>query len=248
MVQFSFAALTAIVGVLAHTAVAAPSDKRAASCSFPNPSASTNVKFSAPRRVKAGETFDGKNLRYGRGINCAAAPEVDSLSPVFILESGASIANAVIGADQQIGIQCLGPCTIRNVWFEEVCEEAIILRQTSGKTTITGGGAKSAPDVVVRHNGAGVVDIDSYCVQDFGKLYRSCGNCSTQVKREVTISNVIARNGKLIAGVNSNYGDVATIDTKTNAYTSVTSVCDTFRGTNNGNEPVRLTQNQSNAK
>ncbi|KAF8699376.1 hypothetical protein RHS03_07345, partial [Rhizoctonia solani] len=92
MVQFSFAALTAIVGVLAHTAVAAPSDKRAASCSFPNPSASTNVKFSAPRRVKAGETFDGKNLRYGRGINCAAAPEVDSLSPVFILESGASIA------------------------------------------------------------------------------------------------------------------------------------------------------------
>jgi hypothetical protein len=60
MVQLSFAALTAMVGLLAHSAIAAPSDKRAASCSFPNPSASTNVKFSASRIIKAGETFDGQ--------------------------------------------------------------------------------------------------------------------------------------------------------------------------------------------
>ncbi|EUC54964.1 pectate lyase, putative, partial [Rhizoctonia solani AG-3 Rhs1AP] len=93
----------------------------------------------------------------------------------------------------------------------------------------------------------GLVKIDSYCVQDFGKLYRSCGNCGTQVKREVQISNVIARNGKLLAGVNSNFGDVATIDTKSNSYTSLTSVCDTFQGNNKGIEPVTLTKNQSNA-
>ncbi|CEL55618.1 hypothetical protein RSOLAG1IB_01630 [Rhizoctonia solani AG-1 IB] len=248
MVQLSFAALTAMVGLLAHSAIAAPSDKRAASCSFPNPSASTNVKFSASRIIKAGETFDGKNLRYGRGIQCGAGPDVGTPSPVFLLESGATIANAVIGADQQTGIRCQGPCTIRNVWFEDVCEEAIVLRQSSGTVTISGGGVKSAPDVVVQHNGGGSVKIDSYCAQDFGKLYKSCSNCATQVKREVQISNVIARNGKLLAGVNSNYGDVATIDTATNSYTSLTSVCDTFRGNNNGNEAVRVTQNQSNAK
>lgn len=95
---------------------------------------------------------------------------------------------------------------------------------------------------------AGIVKIDSYCVQDFGKLYRSCGNCGNQVKREVQISNVIARNGKLLAGVNSNYEDVATIDTKSNSYTSVTSVCDTFQGNNKGQEPTTLTKNKSNAR
>jgi hypothetical protein len=95
---------------------------------------------------------------------------------------------------------------------------------------------------------SGLVKIDSYCVQDFGKLYRSCGNCGTQVKREVQISNIIARNGKLLAGVNSNFGDVATIDTKSNSYTSLTSVCDTFQGNNKGDEPTTLTKNKSNAK
>ncbi|QRW24542.1 pectate lyase [Rhizoctonia solani] len=77
-------------------------------------------------------------------------------------------------------------------------------------TNIVGGGAKGAEDKVIQHNGGGAVNIDSYCVQDFGKLYRSCGNCKTQYTRKVNISNVIAKNGKLLAGVNSNYKDVAT--------------------------------------
>ncbi|GAB1525766.1 pectate lyase [Rhizoctonia solani] len=247
MVQLSFATLAVVAGVLAQTALAIPSEKRAASCSFPNPSASTNVKLSEARTIKAGESFDGKNLRYGRGVTCGGQKEGGTKDAVFILESGATLANAVIGADQNEGVHCQGPCTIRNVWFEDVCEDAITIRQSSGTTTITGGGAKSASDKVVQHNGGGLVKIDSYCVQDFGKLYRSCGNCSTQVKREVQISNIIARNGKLLAGVNSNFGDVATIDTKTNSYTSLTSVCDTFQGNNKGDEPTTLTKNTANA-
>ncbi|CAE6460942.1 unnamed protein product [Rhizoctonia solani] len=247
MVQLSFAALTAIVGVLSHTALAAPSDKRAASCSFPNPSASSDVVLKAAQTVTASSPFDGKNLRYSRGVKCGGQKEGGTKDAVFILESGATISNVVIGANQNEGIHCQGPCTIRNVWFEDVCEDAITIRQSSGTSTITGGGAKNAADKVVQHNGGGLVKIDSYCVQDFGKLYRSCGNCGTQVKREVQISNVIARNGKLLAGVNSNYKDVATIDTKSNSYTSVTSICDTFEGNNKGDEPTTLTKNQSNA-
>ncbi|KAG8733867.1 hypothetical protein FRC11_001077, partial [Ceratobasidium sp. 423] len=63
----------------------------------------------------------------------------------------------------------------------------------------------------------------------------------------VQISNVIAQNGKLLAGVNSNYGDVATIDTKSNSYTSVKSICDTFQGNDKGDEPTTLTTNKANA-
>ncbi|CAE6483684.1 unnamed protein product [Rhizoctonia solani] len=247
MVQISFAALTAIIGVLTHSALAAPSDKRAASCSFPNPSASSNVVLSAARTVKATEPFDGKNLRYSRGVKCGGQKEGGTKDAVFVLESGATISNVVIGADQNEGIHCQGPCTIRNVWFEDVCEDAITIRGSSGTTTISGGGAKNASDKVVQHNGGGLVKIDSYCVQDFGKLYRSCGNCGTQVQRQVQISNVIARNGKLLAGVNANYGDVATIDTGSNSYTSMKSVCDTFQGNDSGDEPTTLTTNQANA-
>ncbi|CAE6503958.1 unnamed protein product [Rhizoctonia solani] len=247
MVQLSFATLTAIASVLAHTAIAAPSEKRAASCLFPNPASSTDVVFSSACTIMASEPFDGKNLRYSRGVKCGGQKEGGTKGAVFILESGATVSNVVIGANQNEGIHCQGPCTIRNVWFEDVCKDAINIRQSSGTSTITGGGAKGAADKVVQHNGGGLVKIDSYCVQDFGKLYRSCGNCGTQVKRKVQISNVIARNGKLLAGVNSNFGDVATIDTKSNSYTSLTSVCDTFQGNNNGAEPTTLTNNQSNA-
>ncbi|CAE6412610.1 unnamed protein product [Rhizoctonia solani] len=134
---------------------------------------------------------------------------------------------------------------MRNVWFEDVCEDAITTSQSSGTSIITGGDTKGAAYEVAQHNGG--VKIDSYCVQDFGKLYRSCGNCGTQVKREVQVSNVIARNGKLPAGANSKFGDIAMIDTKSNPYTSLTSVCDTFQG-NNGAESTTLTKNQSEAK
>jgi hypothetical protein len=63
--------------------------------------------------------------------------------------------NVVIGANQAEGIHCLGPCNLYNVWFEDVCEDAITLKQTSGTTNIVGGGAKNASDKVVQHNGGG---------------------------------------------------------------------------------------------
>lgn len=83
-------------------------------------------------------------------------------------------------------------------------QDAITIKQSSGTSTIQGGGAKNASDKVIQHNGGGNVVIKDYCVQNFGKLYRSCGNCSSQKKRTVSISNVIASDGKLLAGVNSN--------------------------------------------
>lgn len=67
----------------------------------------------------------------------------------------------MIGRDNQEGIHCLGPCTIRNVWFEKVCEDAITLLQGSGISAIIGGGARSAVDKVIQHNGGGELAISS---------------------------------------------------------------------------------------
>ncbi|CAE6521211.1 unnamed protein product, partial [Rhizoctonia solani] len=82
-----------------------------------------------------------------------------------------SSTNVTIGANQAEGIHCKGPCNIYNVWFEDVHEDAITIKQTSGTSNISGGGAKGADDKVIQHNGGGTVNTDSYCVQDFGKLY-----------------------------------------------------------------------------
>ncbi|KAG8740072.1 hypothetical protein FRC10_004792 [Ceratobasidium sp. 414] len=254
MVYVSLSSLAAIVSLFAQTAFAMPSPtvdaggvfvKRAASCTFPTPPKTSSL--SAAKTITG--TFDGGNVRYDRGSGaCQGQKEGGDKDAVFILQSGATLQNVVIGANQAEGVHCLGPCNLYNVWFEDVCEDAITIKQTSGTSNIIGGGAKNADDKVVQHNGGGTVKIDSYCVQNFGKLYRSCGNCSTQYKRTVTISNVIASSGKVLAGVNSNYGDVATISTSTNKYTSVKSICDTYKGNNNGDEPPVLTENVSNSK
>ncbi|CAE7145010.1 unnamed protein product [Rhizoctonia solani] len=139
------------------------------------------------------------------------------------------------------------PTNLYNVWFEDVCEDAITIKQTSGQSNIIGGGAKNADDKVVQHNGGGTVKIDSYCVQTFGKLYRSCGNCSTQYKRTVLISQIIGKSGSVLAGINSNYGDIAQFDTSSLSLTSVSSICDTYQVNSSGAEPTKLTSNVSNA-
>ncbi|KEP47638.1 putative pectate lyase [Rhizoctonia solani 123E] len=252
MVSFKLSAIITVAAFFAQGAIAAPSPsvdatgiyvKRAASCTFPKPPKTSSL--TAPMIVK--DTFDGDNVRYDRGAGaCSGQKEGGDKDAVFLLENGATLKNVVIGANQAEGVHCKGSCNIYNVWFEDVCEDAITLRQTSGTTNIVGGGAKNASDKVVQHNGGGTVNIDSYCVQDFGKLYRACGNCKTQYKRTVNITNVIAKNGKLMAGINSNYGDVATF--KDNSVSGVSSMCDTFKGNNNGNEPTKLTSNKANAK
>ena len=67
----------------------------------------------------------------------------------------------------------------------------------------------------------------------------SCGNCKKQCKRDVKISGVIAKNGKWLAGANSNYGDTVVI--KKTCTQNVKKICSSFMGNTNGNEPVELT-------
>lgn len=221
-------------------------EPQAASCTFPSPPSTSSL--SSARTIAAGQTFDGGNVRFDRGSGaCKGQTEGGDSDAVFLLQQGATLQNVVIGANQAEGVHCLGSCTLRNVWFEDVCEDAITIKQTSGTSTITGGGAKNADDKIVQHNGGGNVVIDSFCAQTFGKLYRSCGNCSSQTKRTVTISNVIASGGSVLAGVNSNYGDVATINSSSNKLTSVKHVCDTYEGNDNGDEPPLLTEDVHNA-
>ncbi|KAI5835282.1 polysaccharide lyase family 3 protein [Schizophyllum commune Tattone D] len=208
--------------------VAAKPTARAASCTFPSPPSTSSL--SEPMTVTG--DFDGGNVRFDRGTSCTGQAEGGDSDAVFLLEEGASLSNVVIGADQAEGVHCLGSCTLTNVWFEAVCEDAITIKQDSG--------TKGADDKVVQHNGGGTVVIDSFCVQDFGKLYRS------MYERHVEISNIIASDGSSLAGINSNYGDTAKIDVASSQIDDVDSICDTYEGNDNGDEPEKLTSNESN--
>jgi hypothetical protein len=203
------------------------------------PTATDSVSNSAVIEVAAGQTFDGGWKRYDRGSGaCSGQSEGGDADAVFLLREGATLKNVIIGANQAEGVHCKGHCTLEFVWFEDVCEDAISIKGDSKgqESWIIGGGAYHADDKVVQHNGCGTVNIINFYVEDYGKLYRSCGNCSSQCQRNVYIEGVIAKNGGVLAGINSNYGDTATIkdtcaDTKT--------TCQMYTGCSNGCEPAK---------
>lgn len=51
----------------------------------------------APMTIAAGETFDGGNAVFDRGVSCTGQKEGGDSDAVFILESGASLSNVRIG-------------------------------------------------------------------------------------------------------------------------------------------------------
>ena len=129
----SFAALTILLG----TALAAPT-----ATAFPTPASSTGLP--AAKIVPAGTTFDGKMVRYSRSPDtCQDQTETDEAAAMFIAEDGATIKNVILSKAQAEGIHCRGACTLENVWWEDVCEDAATFKQPAGKTSyVIGGGAK----------------------------------------------------------------------------------------------------------
>lgn len=123
-----------------------------------------------------------------------------------MLNAGAVLSNVIIGPNNGEGVHCLGTCTLNNVWWLDVCEDAATFKQTSGTSYVNGGGAKSASDKILQHNGGGTVAVKNFFANTFGKVYRSCGNCATQYKRTSTFTNIHVANGGVVAGVNTNYG------------------------------------------
>ncbi len=92
----------------------------------------------------------------------------------------------------------------------------------------------------------------SFTVDNFGKVYRSCGNCDEMYERHVIMDDITATGGSQIAGkwphispseslrltslgINSNYGDTATLSNI--KISDVDTVCATYTGNDTGDEP-----------
>ncbi|ROP34908.1 pectate lyase [Saccharothrix texasensis] len=203
--------------------------------SGPWPSDTGSVHQTTTRDV--GTYFNGGMKRY-YGIGDGGQGE--SQDPMFVVANGGTIENVILDAPAGDGIHCEGSCTIRNVWWNDVGEDAATFKSSSSSATylVDGGGAKSASDKVFQHNGAGTVTIRNFQVNGAGKLYRACGNCATSYQRHVVMDGVTARSTSALAGINTNWGDTARFSRIT-VYGSA-SICDKYKGVPKGSEPTKI--------
>ncbi|KAH6723633.1 pectate lyase, partial [Leptodontidium sp. MPI-SDFR-AT-0119] len=190
--------------------------------------------------IAAGGSFDGGGATFDRGVSCTGQAEGGGGDAVFVIESGGSLSNVVIGPNQIEGVHCNGGCKLSNVVWTAVCEDAFtIKKQSAGETTtITGGSSKGATDKVFQFNGAGTLSISGFEADGFGSFVRNCGNCKESAERHVIIDGVTASNGRTLCGINTNFGDTCKV---TNTKLSgVKNVCMKYTGVSSGSEPKEI--------
>jgi len=209
------------------------------------PKPTGEVPLDSTKRVY--DHFDGKMQRFYGVDDLGTSGQEEDQFPLFRLSDGAVLENVIIGDPAADGIHCYGSCTLKNVWWERVGEDAATFRgqKDSDVMIIDKGGASGAKDKVFQNNGIGTMVIKNFYFEHFGKLYRSCGNCSRQAGRTVILENITAVAGKkssCLVGINENYGDVAIFRGINHIYIGEKPkipVCQKFIGNAKGLEPKK---------
>jgi hypothetical protein len=210
------------------------------------PSSAGNASISSTVTVTG--TFDGGMKTY---CCIGDGSQSESQDPMFKIANGGTLQNVILGSPAGDGVHCEGTCTIRNVWWNDIGEDAATFKGTGGGTSyVIGGGARSGSDKTFQHNGNGTVSISGFYLSGSGKLYRGCGNCTTSYQRHVKIDNVLLNDIDMVAGINSNWGDTATITRVTLTNSSSAVVCGKYQGVAKGSEPKYLGEgwNDANCK
>lgn len=197
-------------------------------CEKPEPT--ETVQLAATRVVAAGEVFDGLNKRY----NLSGGGQGEGQPPLFDVQEGGVVRNVIIGSLAADGIHCKGNCTIERVWWEDIGEDAATAMGPAGTImNVTCGAAFNGSDKTFQFNGRGELHISKFYVQGAGKLARTCGDCTNNGgPRKIVINDVITRDVSTIVGINTNFGDTATIRNLTlnNSGTSKTKICQVYKG------------------
>ncbi|KAM0273579.1 hypothetical protein ACHAQH_008242 [Verticillium albo-atrum] len=192
-----------------------------------------------PTAIPVKTVYDGGMKRFERDPpTCNDQIEKGEKAAMFVLENGATLSNAILGASQAEGVHCRGTCTLNNIWWADVCEDAATFKQASGTSSINGGGAFNAKDKIFQFNGRGTVQIKNFYANTYGKLIRSCGNCpGNGGPRHMVITGSMGKGGSELCGVNSNYGDTCRV---TNSCQDSGKGCARYNGHDKPEEPPVL--------
>ncbi|MEU0841348.1 pectate lyase [Streptomyces sp. NPDC005962] len=211
----------------------------ASAATWPSPSGTPQA---VTKTIPVSGTTDGGMKRYYGSGDLGTGGQDEDQGPLFELADGATLKNVIIGAPAADGVHCKGSCTLQNVWWEDVGEDAATFRGTGETYNVIGGGARKASDKIFQFNGGGTLNISNFAGQDFSTFVRSCGNCSSQYKRTINVSNTeITAPGKVIGGINTNYGDSLTLRKVTIVGDSSKKIvpCQKYIGNNTGKEPTK---------
>lgn len=167
------------------------------------PTASGSRNLGSGITVAANQVYDGQMNTIEGSLEDCGTGDQDSVDPIIEVANGGTVKNLVMGRRVGDGIHCTGSCTIENVWFPNVCDDAITILG-SGTVTIRNSGFKNARDKTIQHNGTATVTIDNVYVETAGKLYRSCGEGCSGSARTATLSNIVAIGVDQVAGVSTN--------------------------------------------
>jgi len=210
----------------------------ASAATWPSPSGSPQA---VTKTIPVSGTTDGGMKRYYGSGDLGTGGQDEDQGPLFELADGATLKNVIIGSPAADGVHCKGSCTLQNVWWEDVGEDAATFRGTGKTYNVIGGGARKASDKIFQFNGGGTLNISNFAGQDFSTFVRSCGNCSSQYKRTINVTNTeITAPGKVIGGINTNYGDSLTLRKITIVGDSSKKIvpCQKHIGNNTGKEPT----------
>jgi pectate lyase C len=143
--------------------------------------------------VGAGQTYDGRNLRYRANPDTLGDGSQDEgQMPVFRLEDGARLINVVLGAPAADGIHTYGDVTLENIVWEDVGEDALTIRE-SGTVVLDGGSATEAEDKIFQINAASTFRVSNFTASNAGKFIRQNGGTTFRVDvviDECDISNM----------------------------------------------------------
>jgi hypothetical protein len=161
------------------------------------------------------DVWDFANQRIGvKSVDCESG---ESQTTVFEVEDGVTVRNLIIagGSAGGNGIVCKGNCTLEYVYWEDVCEDAATNSKDGATMKLNHVIALKASDKVFQHNakaGSKTILQNSY-IDTFGKLWRSCGDCTANGgPRHLEIDNVRVNGiSTAVAGANQNFGDTVTI-------------------------------------
>lgn len=169
--------------------------------SWPSGMGSTTVN--SVITVGSGETYDGEMQVHEGSLEDCSTGNQDTVEPLIDVQNNGTVRNIIFGKNIGDGIHCEGSCTIENVWFPYVCDDAISALG-SGTVNISNSGFKNARDKTIQHNGTGTVNLDNIYVETAGKLYRSCGEGCSGNSRTANLSNIVAIGVSQVAGVSEN--------------------------------------------
>jgi len=138
---------------------------------IPNPT--RDIIVTKPIIIGKGEHRDFEGARLiAKGLGDGSQRE--GQRPVLALLRGASVSNLIIGKPGADGIYCVGDNVLKNVYFEDVGEDALTIK--GGPVIWDGGGARKAEDKIVQMNHKGPFIGRNLIFEDFGRAVRGNGS------------------------------------------------------------------------